>query len=300
MRPSAVLRDAVFIQQQPDDDPAVFLHEREQPVHLFFFPGDGVEQRLAVVGAHRTLHCIGVAGIQAERQRCDRLQFLDKRGQDRRLVDVRDADIDVEDLCIAVLLAEAFCEKGIEFALFKRCPHLFTDAGIDPLPDEQRLFADGDRSGERGHHSDVFRFCFLIGNRPAPLHGLADVVRAGAAAAACAGDAHHGELLHVARELVGVDIVEGFPVLAARQPCIRIGDDRQGGNCKDTLDDREHLLRTQAAVHAEGIHAQPFQHADHGLRGTACEHLPVFVKDHRDKDGEAAFSLAPSTAALVS
>ena len=284
--PVGCLRDAVLVEQQTDDHTAVLFHEREESVHLFLLARDGVEQRFAVVDAHRALHGGGVAGIQAQRQGTGRLQFFDKPCQDGRLVDIGHADVDVEDRRIAVLLAEAFREQHVQIAFFKRGTHLFADAGVDALADQERFFADHHGAGERGDDRPVFLFGCLQRNVLAARDGHADMVRSCAAAATGAGDAECRDLPHVVGELLRVDVIAGHAVLAAGQACIGIGDDRHGTDGEQPRDDRDHLLRSEAAVDAQRIDAEAFQHGHHGLRCAAGEHLAVFVKDHGDEDGQ--------------
>ena len=110
------------------------------------------------------------------------------------------------------------------------------------------------------------------------------MVRSCAAAAACTGNAKCCDLPHVVGELLRVDVVAGHTVLTAGQACVGVCDDGDGTDGEQTFDDRDHLFRSEAAVDAQRIHAEAFQHGDHRLRGAAGEHLAVLVKDHGDKD----------------
>ena len=217
--------DAVFIEQQADDDAAVFFHEREQFFHLFLLACDRIEQGFAIIDPHAAFHGNCIAGVQAQGQRRGGLEFGNKASQDGGLVDIGHADVDIEDRCIGILLPEPFCEQGVQFSFLKGGAHLLPDAGIDAFADQERLFADHNGAGEGGHDGPLFAQRRLERDLFADLDGLANVLRAGAAAAAGACDAEGGELFHIACELVRIDVVTGHAVLAARQARIRIGDD---------------------------------------------------------------------------
>ena len=55
--------DAVFIQQQRHHGAAVAPHQREHRVHHRFLAADGVDQRLAVVGAKPPCECLRVGAV---------------------------------------------------------------------------------------------------------------------------------------------------------------------------------------------------------------------------------------------
>ena len=179
-----------------------------------------------------------------------------------RLVNFRQANVDIKDMCAAVLLRHALTKDVLDVVLAQRRLELALAGRVDALADDDRLRADLDCLRERRNHRSV------LGNRrgerlfAAHLDHFADVRRCRAAAAAERMHAHAGNLSHESRKLLCVDIEYRRAVFAARQAGIRIDNDRKRGNLGQALDDRLHLYRAKAAVDAERVYAQTFEHGN--------------------------------------
>ena len=79
--------------------------------------------------------------------------------------------------------------------------------------------------------------------------------------------------------------------LRAGQACVGVHDERQAGLGGEAGNDGEHLVRAQGAVHAEGVHAEPFEHGHHGGRVGAGHEFCLRVIDAGDEHGQVAVLL---------
>ena len=120
--------------------------------------------------------------------------------------------------------------------------------------------------------------------RPNRFHHLFDVLRCRSAAAAEKLNTEIGNPSHPVCKLVRAHVVNGSAVLLARQARIRRHDNRHRSHLGETLCDRIHLLRPEAAVHAEGINAEPFEHRDRRVDRASGQKFSRSVVNRRDED----------------
>ena len=195
-------------------------------------------------------------------------------------------------MCAAVLLRHALTKDVLDVVLAQRRLELALAGRVDTLADDNRLRADLDCLRERRNHRSV------LGNRrgerlfAAYLDHFTDVCRCRAAAAAERVHAHAGNLSHESRKLLCVDIEYRRAVFAARQTGIRIDNDRKRGNLGQALDDRLHLYRAKAAVDAERVYAQTFEHGNDRIHRAAGKQLALFIKNSGDNHRQIAAFLS--------
>ena len=117
------------------------------------------------------------------------------------------------------------------------------------------------------------------------------MLRSRAAAASHGLDAHPCDLFHPVGEFLRPDIVNGPASLCAGKSRIGIYDHRYTADFREPLYDRNHLLRAQSAVYAQGVHAKALQKRHCGVYAAACQHFPLAVKGDGNKDRQVAVFL---------
>ena len=109
-------------------------------------------------------------------------------------------------------------------------------------------------------------------------------------AAAAADDTCAGidQCLHGSGEFVRSDIINRIAVYHLRYAGIRFGDHRHLSQRPHFPDDRHHLLRSGAAVDANGVRAERLQGDDGRLRVGPVKGAAVLIKRKRHADRQAA------------
>ena len=102
------LWNSVFIQCKADHHTAVFFHKREDHVHGFLFSADGIDHRLSIINPHGALHGSLIHRINLQRQARNALKLLYNFLHHGRLINIRQAHIDVQNMGSLLLLADAF------------------------------------------------------------------------------------------------------------------------------------------------------------------------------------------------
>ena len=217
----------------------------------------------------------------------------------------------------AVLLIEAFGQNIFDIVFTQSGLELLFTGGVDSFPDDHWLFADFHSPGIgrdhcpafsriRNKRKSLFRGLYAHSDRvrgntcisPDCLHGLSDVFRGRAAAAAHSLYAHGGNLFHPCRKHVGGHIVHGPAVLRPWKSRIGIDQDGNRGSLGQPLYDGDHLLGPHTAVDAESVDPQSLQHSHCRVHCTACQQFSAFVIDIGDQDRKAAVLLCRQNSRL--
>ena len=191
----------------------------------------------------------------------------------------------------AVLLAEAFAQDILNIIVPESLLEFLLSGGIDALADDHGLFPELHALGEGTDHCPVLADRRLERHLLYSLCGPADMLRRRAAASSHGLHAHPGDLFHPSRKLRGSHIVNGPAALCAGQAGIGVDDDRHAADLREPPDDGQHLLRSQAAVDAQGIYAESFEKRDGGIHGTAGQQFPFLVEGDRYAHGKIAVLL---------
>ena len=241
----------------------------------------------------RALHGLRVRGVDLERQREHTLQAADHLIEELHLINFRRTDIDVEHVRARVLLLEALIHDVVDVEVDERLLEALLAGRIDAFANDHRTGrpSDFDGAGEGG--DDGLRTALRREQRERAHGGdlCADVVWGRAAAATDGGRTERGDLLHIAGEFLRADIIDGLSVDGLRKTGVRIHKHRHVGGLHEALHDRDHLGRSERAVHAERIDAETFEHGNHRLRRTARQHFSTAVEDTGDEDRQIAVFL---------
>ena len=100
--------DAVFPDGERNDRAAVSFDKRENGVHTFCFAVYRVDQRLAVIDTHGIRQHIGIRRVELQRQIGHTLQFEHHLVHHFLFINLRQTHIDVQDVCAAFCLPQAF------------------------------------------------------------------------------------------------------------------------------------------------------------------------------------------------
>ena len=234
----------------------------------------------------RAFHRLRVRGVDLERQREHTLQAADHLIEERHLIDFRRADIDIEHVRARVLLLEALVHDVVDVVVDERLLEAFLSGRIDAFANDDRTGrpSDFDGAGEGGDDGLFTALRREQWKRTDRGDLRADVVRGRAAAATDGGRTERCDLLHIAGEFLRADIIDGPAVDGLRKTGVRIHEHRYVGGLHEALHDRDHLGRSERAVHAERIDAEALEHGDHRLRRTARQHFSTAVEDAGDED----------------
>ena len=99
--------DSAVVERERDNDAAVFLHKREDPVHALFFAVYGVYERFAVISAQGGFHCGYVRRVYRQRKIGHFLQLAHGGPEHIRFVDIRQTDVYVEHVDALFRLGDA-------------------------------------------------------------------------------------------------------------------------------------------------------------------------------------------------
>ena len=141
-----------------DDRRAVLLHERQNLLQPLLLAGDRVDQRLALVDGEPRLQRGDDGGVDRERHVHRVLHQLDAFGQDRRLVDQRDAGIDVEHLRAGLDLRHRIGDDAAVIAARHLLRQQLAPGRVDALADHDEALVETD------HDLLLFRSDYSLGH----------------------------------------------------------------------------------------------------------------------------------------
>ena len=155
------------------DRGTVLLHKRQDAFQALLLAGHRIQQRLALIDGQPSLQRFHDGGIDRQREVRQRLDQLDRPGEDGRLVRERDAGVDVEHVGTRGHLGQDVTLHAAEVAGLHLLGQQLSTGRIDPLADddERPIEADDDlarrgtqdRVGHVGEISDV-----VAGGRTGP------------------------------------------------------------------------------------------------------------------------------------
>ena len=117
------------------------------------------------------------------------------------------------------------------------------------------------------------------------LHHPGDVLRRRAAAAAEHSGARVGQGFHIGGKCIRPHIVMGLAVLSDRRKArVRLRNDRDAHHPFDSLNETHELIRSVAAVDADGGGAHRLQCLDDVKDTAAVVSLPISLDGHRADD----------------
>ena len=283
-----VRRDPVLIEDQRHQHAAVLADQREYRLDALFFAVDGVDHGLSVVDAHSSLERVRIGGIDLQGQGENTLELLHHVRHHGGLVNLGEADVHVEDVRAAVLLAQALAKNVLDIAVAQRLFEFLLPGRIDALADDHGPGADLHALREGADHCPVLARLRLKRELSDALCRKADVLRGRAAASSDRLNAHFRDLFHPAGEFLGSHVIDGPAAFRAGQARIGIDDDRHAADLGKPLHDRNHLLRPEAAVDAQRVHPQTFQKRHGGIHAAPGQKLPLLVKSNRNADRQVA------------
>ena len=132
------VRNTLLVQYQAHYDSAVFSDQGKDRLNALFFPVDGVYHGLAVVEPHAALHGLRIGGIDLQGQREDALEACDHCLHHPGFIDLRQSHIDIQNMCPALLLVQAFLQDVFNIILPQSFLEFLLSGRIDPLADDQR------------------------------------------------------------------------------------------------------------------------------------------------------------------
>ena len=144
-----VHRDAGLVVADRDDRAAVLLDQRQDALEALLLAGHAVEQGLALVDGETGLERLDDRRIDRQREVGQRLDELDRLGQDRRLVGQRDAGVDVEHVRAGLDLGDRVALDPREVAGLHLLREELAAGRVDALADdhERLVVADDDLAG---------------------------------------------------------------------------------------------------------------------------------------------------------
>ena len=284
-------RNALFIQDQGHQDAAVFTDQGEDSFYALLLAVDGIDHGLAVIKPHAPFQSRGICCIDLQRKGQDALQPGDHLTHHGRLINLRQAYIDVQNMGSAVLLPQAFRQNIFDIVFPQGRLELLLAGRIDPFPDDDRPGTDLHRLAEGCDHCTVFG-CILPERHTGNLtDGPADMVRCCAAAAAHDLDAQGRDPLHPCGKLLRIHVIDRPAAFRSGQAGIGIDNDRNRRHLRHPLHNGEHLFRPQSAVDAQSVHPQALQHSHRRIHRAAGQELSGRVIDGSDQDRQVTVLL---------
>ena len=289
--PVSISGNPVLIQNERDQDAAVFADKGKHRFYALSFAVDGVDHGLSVVEAHAPLKRLRIACIDLKGQGEHTLQPCDHFSHHRRFVDLRQAHVDIQYMCAAVLLAQPFFKNVLDI-IVPECLLEFLLAGrIDALADDHGARSDLYALRIRTDDRSVFWNRLLKRHFFDSLRRETDMLRRCSAAAADHMDAHGRDLFHLTGKIFRSHVVDRLPAFRPRKSCIGIDDHRNTAHLRETAHNRHHLLGPQSAVDAERIHMQPFQESDRRVDVASGQKFAFSVIGRRNADRKIAVLL---------
>ena len=123
-------RDSIIVKSKGDYQTSVFFNQRENSSHGLFFAADGIYHRFAVIKTQSRFHGSRICSIYLKRQIYNCLQFKNSLFQHSFFIDIRQADIYVEDINTTILLPYSFLQNIVYVIIFKSLLETFLSCGI--------------------------------------------------------------------------------------------------------------------------------------------------------------------------
>ncbi len=289
-----------LVQGQGHHHAAVLLHQREDRIHGLLLAVHGVDHGLAVVAAESRFQSLEICGVQLQGKGSDALELLHDLREHLHLINLRQADIDIQGIGSGAFLLETLGEDIVDVMVPEGFLKLLLARGIDALAHDDGTGADFHALGEgRNDRTMLFTHFFRLRQAFCDLaDGFPDVGGGGAAAAADALHAEFRDFTHDVRKFVRAHVVSGAAVFHAGKSGIGIHDDGCGAAFREALHDGEHLPGAKGAVDAQRIHMQTLQHGCHGFRGAAGQHFSLLIENEGNEDGQRAAFLGRKNGCL--
>ena len=279
--------DALFVNGQTDDGGTVLFAEGQHLFQHFRLAVHRVDDGLAVVDPQTAFQCIGVGGIQLQRQADHALQGLDHLFHQRGLVHTGRTHIAVQDLRPGLGLADRLFEDVVHIPFAQGLLEPLFAGGVDPL----------------AHHGDAVHVDTADRGADDRLHGVVgpaglavckhtvqqpDELRRRAAAAACRKEVQFPVGLHLHGVELRGDVIAG--AVGAGQARVGLDEDREaaGHGLGQPLCHREDLPGAKRTVDADGIRSQTTCRGRKALDRAAGESAPARLKTHAGEDGQGA------------
>ena len=289
--PLGRLGNAVFIERKAHNGATVMRGDGQHGLERLGLAVHGVDEGLACIAAHGAAHGLGVGGVDLQRQVAHGLDALHDLHEHARLIELRQAHVDIERIGTEFGLVESLAHCVVEIARTQGLLEALLARGIDALADDvgvglaclhdQRLLCAA--------HGKGMRVAALRGHRGARAHERTDagnVVGRGATAAAHNGGARVEQCLGCMRVGLGVDVVEGAAVLDARQARVCLHHEGHAGKGRHAREQGRKRVGAQRAVDAHGLHAQRRQRHGADLGTRAQEGAAVLTERHGRHHGQ--------------
>ena len=282
--------DAAFVERKADNVGAVVGDQRKDLIHDLLLAIDRVDDGLAGVAAHGGLDSGGIGGVDLQRQQRGALELFGRLLDDLDLVDLGQADVDVQDIGALFLLADALAHDVVQIAVAQGLLQALFAGGVDALADDGDLVAVAGKVhhglGACDRHAGLAvarAGRVVVDKRAQGRH----VRRRGSAATAhdahAVGD-HAGDGLGV---FGGLDIKDGVAVVVHMgESCIGLHHNGLVGNGEHTCGEFSELGRSLTAVDAQNVGTDGVERDGGDLGTRAQEGTAVFLKGHGGKDGQ--------------
>ena len=288
--------DAAFVERKADDVGAVVGNQRKDLIHDLLLAVDRVDDGLAGVAAYGGLDGGGIGGVDLQRQQRGALELLGRLLDDLDLVDLGQADVDVQDIGTLLLLADALAYDVVQVAVAQGLLQALFAGGIDALADDGDLVAVAGKVhhglGACDRHAGLAvarTGRVVIDKRAQRCHVRGRGTAATAHDAHAVGD-HAGDGLGV---FGGLDIKDGVAVVVhAGQSSVGLHHDGLVRNGEHTRGESSELGRALAAVDAQNVGADGVEGDGGDLGARAQEGASVFLKGHGGKDGQVGILAA--------
>ncbi len=275
------LRDPVFVKGQSDDRGAVLFDERQDRRQALFLSVDGVDDGPAVVCPECRFKDVRFGAVDLERGVAHALDGLQHFDHHRLFIDLRQTDIDVEDLGTGLHLAQGLVQDVVDVVFLQGFFEQLLAGRVDPLSDDARPVDADDRAGAADDRTLVLRLRGVRDIREGPFQA-GDVLRCGAAAPADQFEAVRSDAPDRLGEVFRPDVV--FTAVRVRKPGVGLEDEGQVGVPAHALDDRFEVLRAKGTVDAERADAETGQGEGGSFCRDAGERAAVRLEGHGDED----------------
>ena len=152
------VRYAILIQGKAHYQTAIFLYQRENLFHDFFFSIDRIDHSFPIINPKCCFHGSNIRRINLERQVDDCLKFISHLLQHGLFIDFRQPHIHIQYVNAPVLLSNAFSQNIINIRFAERFLERFFPGWIDSFSDQNRRIFKYHCMGIGTDHS-MFLFC---------------------------------------------------------------------------------------------------------------------------------------------
>ena len=260
-------RDPVVIERERNDRSAVARGQRQHGRDRVGTAIDGVDERPPGIRLESSLESHRIGRVDDERNVREARQCVDGARQQRHGVDARSTHVDVEQIRAGVLLLHGEAADHLQRALAQGCRKHLAAGRVDALADAAQRPAGAETDGTphaRERHACRPR---AFGQHD-PLRLVQDRARErrrGAAARTDEPGAERREASGMLAHLVSRAGKDRLAVDELWQARVRLHHQRQRRCGGHALHQREHLLRSEAAVHADHRGAARLEDHSSGL-----------------------------------